>query len=109
MNTNTHETVPGLVPRPDDTGGVAGFAASLRALKIHVGNPSLNDLAKRSGIPRSTLADALNPRRSGVPRLAVVAAFVDACGVTLQDALVWRQAWQTVQTAQDRRRVNHLN
>lgn len=108
MHKNTHKSAPSLAPNPDGTGGVAGFAASLRALKIHVGNPSLNELAKRSGIPRSTLADALNPGRSGVPRLTVVMAFVDACGVTHQEALAWRQAWQAVQTAQDQQRVNSV-
>lgn len=103
------ELVRGVAPLPDASGGVVGFVTSLRALKIYAGNPSLKELAKRSGVPRSTLADALNPDRSGVPRLAVVTGLVEACGVTPQEVLGWRQAWRAVQSSEDRRRINRFD
>jgi hypothetical protein len=84
--------------------GVAGFIGALRALKSSAGNPSLRELAKRSGVPRSTLADALDPDRAGLPRLAVVTAFVQACGVSRQEALAWRQTWRDTHKALDRSR-----
>lgn len=84
--------------------GVAGFVGALRALKSSAGNPSLRELAKLSGVPRSTLADALDPDRAGLPRLAVVTAFVQACGVSRQETLDWRQTWRDAHTALDRSR-----
>jgi len=35
----------------------ADFVQALRLLKIWAGNPSFDQLARRSGVPRSTLAD----------------------------------------------------
>jgi hypothetical protein len=55
------------VTDPSDVRDAAGFVQALRALKVWAGNPSFNDLERRSGLPRSTLADALNPRRRQLP------------------------------------------
>jgi tetratricopeptide (TPR) repeat protein len=80
------------VTDPSDVRDAAGFVQALRALKVWAGNPSFNDLERRSGLPRSTLADALNPRRRQLPRLDVVRAFVTACGVS--DTAPWDEAWR---------------
>jgi hypothetical protein len=68
----------------------------LRALKVWAGDPSFEELRRRSGVPASTLADATNPGRAFPPRLETVRAFVTACGVTTGLAR-WEQAWRTVQ------------
>lgn len=67
---------------PDDD-----FAADLDALRHGVGL-SLRDLVQASGIPRSTLSDALSGRR--LPRLATVLAVARACGA---DPAPWRHRW----------------
>ncbi|HEY2672659.1 MAG TPA: tetratricopeptide repeat protein [Rugosimonospora sp.] len=68
------------MPNPD-------FAADLEALRLNAGL-SLRDLVRVSGVPRSTLSDALAGRR--VPRLATVLAIVRGCGV---DPEPWRHRW----------------
>jgi tetratricopeptide (TPR) repeat protein len=80
------------VTDPSDVRDAAGFVQTLRALKVWAGDPSFKDLERRSGLPRSTLADALNPRRRQLPRLEVVRAFVAACGVS--DCGPWDEAWR---------------
>jgi tetratricopeptide (TPR) repeat protein/transcriptional regulator with XRE-family HTH domain len=65
----------------------ADFATDLEALRFKAGL-SLRSLARTSGIPRSTLSDALSGRR--VPRLETVLAIVRACGA---DPQPWRQRW----------------
>ncbi|MFC5642393.1 ATP-binding protein [Kitasatospora cinereorecta] len=76
-------------------------------MKIWAGNPSFQELSRRSGLARSTLADALNPNRLGLPRLEVVAALLSACGVTDREAASWQRTWRAVQEAEDRRRVRN--
>lgn len=63
------------------------LAADLEQLRLRAGL-SLRELVKRSGVPRSTLSDALAGRRS--PRLETVVAVVRACGA---DPEPWRLRW----------------
>jgi tetratricopeptide (TPR) repeat protein len=81
------------------TEAVEEFVLALRALKVSVGNPSLQELRRKSGVARSTLADALNPRRAELPRLDVVLALVRACGCGPEEAEQWRARWR--RAAQD--------
>ncbi|MFJ1751877.1 ATP-binding protein [Kitasatospora sp. NPDC088134] len=92
-------------PSPERARDAAEFIALLRSLKTWAGNPSFQELARRSGLARSTLADALRPDRPGLPRLEVVTALVAACGVPDRRAAAWRRAWRALQDAEDRRRV----
>ena len=71
------------------------FAADLDALRFGAGL-SLRDLVQASGIPRSTLSDALSGRR--LPRLATVLAVARACGA---DPAPWRRRWAAL--SQERR------
>jgi transcriptional regulator with XRE-family HTH domain/tetratricopeptide (TPR) repeat protein len=70
------------------------FAADLNALRFNAGL-SLRDLVQASGIPRSTLSDALAGRR--LPRLATVLAVVQACGA---DPAPWRRRWAALSREQ---------
>lgn len=79
---------------------VAEFIAALRSLKIAAGNPSFHDLERFSGVPRSTLADALSHTRRAAPRWDVVAAFVQACGGSAE-LRWWRHAWAAVKQNAD--------
>jgi tetratricopeptide (TPR) repeat protein len=68
-------------------------------LKAWAGNPSFDRLARLSGVPRSTLADALSQRRSGLPALDVVRRLVVACGADAASVRRWEAAWLRVQQA----------
>ena len=63
------------------------FAADLESVR-HSAGLSLRELAKATGVPRSTLSDTLAGRR--FPRLDTVLAIVRACG---GDPDPWRQRW----------------
>ena len=78
-------------------GDTAEFVQALRLLKIWAGNPSFDQLARRSGVPRSTLADVVKRRRRQLPALEVVRAFVQACG--LPDTSAWDDAWRRLQAS----------
>lgn len=78
---------------------VEEFVRALRALKVSAGNPSLQELSRKSGVARSTLADALNPRRAELPRLDVVLALVRACGCGPGETERWGVRWR--RAAQD--------
>jgi tetratricopeptide (TPR) repeat protein/transcriptional regulator with XRE-family HTH domain len=71
------------------------FAADLASLRLGAGL-SLRALVTSSGIPRSTLSDALAGRRT--PRLETVLAIVRVCGA---DPDPWRRRW-AVMTRQQR-------
>lgn len=72
------------------------FVTCLRRLKVWAGDPSFELLRRRSGVPSSTLADALRPDRTRLPRLEVVSRFVSACGGTAEDLIGWEAAWRRV-------------
>ncbi|MFI6056542.1 hypothetical protein ACIBCO_41655 [Streptomyces violascens] len=77
------------------------YIRDLRALKVRAGQPSLQELQRRSGIARSTLSDALSPRRRELPRLEVCLALVRACGVRAREEARWRERWQQIAEARD--------
>lgn len=84
-------------PMPAPAGGVSGYVAALRSLKVWAGNPPFQALSRRSKVPRSTLADALDPARRTLPRLEVVAAYATACGLSRDQVLHWRRVWRELQ------------
>ncbi|HZE51098.1 MAG TPA: helix-turn-helix transcriptional regulator [Jatrophihabitantaceae bacterium] len=84
-------------PDPSTVRDVAGFVHALRLLKVWAGDPSFDQLARRSGLPRSTLADAVKQNRERLPQLDVVRSFVRACGQ--DDPSSWDDAWRRVQSA----------
>lgn len=68
------------------------FAADLDSMRLTVGL-SLRELVRSTGIPRSTLSDALAGRR--MPRLETVLAIARACG---GDTDLWRRRWAAMNT-----------
>src|SRR5882762_5194128 len=86
-------------PDPSSARDAAGLVREMRRLKGWVGNPSFQNLSRRSGLPTSTLADATNSHRVGLPRLEVVRSFVAACGVAGEAATAWERAWRDIQSA----------
>lgn len=84
-------------PIPESAGGVSGYVAALRSLRIWAGNPTFQTLARRTEVPRSTLADALDPGRRTLPRLEVVTAFTTACGLPHELVPQWQRVWRQIQ------------
>jgi hypothetical protein len=87
--------VPYLVgqvdPRSADT--PEEFAKKLREIRRLAGDPSLEQMAKKSNrmLARSTMSEVLNGKRlPGMPQLQ---AFLSVCGVAEQDHAVWLEAW----------------
>ena len=68
------------------------FATDLDSLRLTVGL-SLRELVRLTGIPRSTLSDALAGRR--MPRLETVLAVARACAA---DPELWRRRWAALST-----------
>lgn len=83
---------------PEGAADVFEFVTRLRAFKAWAGDPSLGRLQQLTGYPRSTLFDALNPRRAGLPALDLVRRLVGACGGTPDDVAAWTTAWRRIQT-----------
>ncbi|GAB3427373.1 ATP-binding protein [Flindersiella endophytica] len=83
-------------PAPERATTVAGYVHELRLLKAWAGNPSLDRLSKLTGQPRSTLFDALNAKRSGLPALDLVRRYVRACGWPDETASEWVAAWRRI-------------
>jgi tetratricopeptide (TPR) repeat protein len=83
-------------PPPEDAADIAAFVRGLRAVKLWAGDPSLEVLRRRTGVPTSTLSDAFNPQRRRMPSLAVVRAVVRACGADPAQAARWEAAWCAV-------------
>jgi tetratricopeptide (TPR) repeat protein len=86
----------GQVPDPLGAASAREFAVLLRLLKVWAGDPSFERLSRRSGVPRSTLADALSTRSARLPRLEVVGKFVRACGLDDEGVGRWERAWRLV-------------
>jgi tetratricopeptide (TPR) repeat protein len=84
-------------PRPDDVHALDELIARLRALKVWAGNPSLRQMEKLSGLARSTLADALSPRRKTAPAVEVFRRLLKAFSVPDGEVEPWMAAWRRVQ------------
>ncbi|MQY05880.1 hypothetical protein ACRB68_39570 [Actinomadura sp. RB68] len=74
---------------------VAEFAATLRELRMSVGNPSFREMSGRSGaISHTTLHEATKGNR--LPSWGTTAEFVKACGA---DPAEYRERWDTANLA----------
>jgi len=87
-------------PDPETAETPAAFRARLAEVKLWAGNPSFDQLARRSGVPRSTLADAVSARRTRLPALDVVRRFVGACGVDADGRRRWETVWLRLRRAE---------
>lgn len=78
-------------PRNADT--PEEFAKKLREIRRLAGDPSLEQMAKKSNriLARSTMSEVLNGKRlPGMPQLR---AFLSVCGVAEHDQAAWLEAW----------------
>ncbi|GAA1658923.1 hypothetical protein GCM10009765_05300 [Fodinicola feengrottensis] len=66
----------------------AQLAADLRELRRAAGSPSYVELARKTGVPRSTLHDGLTGRR--LPSLETTLAVAAVCG---GDSVEWKRRW----------------
>ncbi|WP_412543897.1 tetratricopeptide repeat protein [Longispora sp. K20-0274] len=89
-------------PTPDGATDANGYVHRLRALRLWAGDPSLRDLARRTRLPHTTLADALDARRQRLPRLELVRALVEACGGSREQVARWERAWRDLRVAERR-------
>ncbi|NUR60408.1 MAG: tetratricopeptide repeat protein [Catenulispora sp.] len=79
----------------------AAFIVELRRQKFACGDPSLRVLERRTGIARSTLADALDPMRPTLPRIEVVRALIRAFGLPAREAAAWEEEWKQARARLD--------
>ncbi|EMD29221.1 NACHT and WD repeat domain-containing protein [Amycolatopsis azurea] len=70
------------------------FAAGLRRLRAHAGNPTYRELGRRAHYAASTLAEAAGGQK--LPTLPVTLGYVRACG---GDVAEWEQRWHEIATA----------
>lgn len=88
--------VNGEFPLPGAAPDIAAFVRALRAVKLSAGDPSLEMLRRRTGVPTSTLSDAFNPQRRRMPSRELVGAIVRACGADRAQAELWEKAWYSL-------------
>jgi hypothetical protein len=93
--------VAGPFPLPEDPDDVAGFVRALRSVKLWAGDPSLEELRRRTGVASSTLSDALSPRRRQMPSLDLVRVLVRACGADPAQVDGWERAWRRLRERTD--------
>jgi hypothetical protein len=82
------------MPRPErpvdaSAGSVQQFAASLRKLRIHAGNPTYRNMAQSVHASKASLSDAAAGRR--LPTWEITREYVRACGGDLGE---WRCRWE---------------
>jgi transcriptional regulator with XRE-family HTH domain len=103
--------VIGPAPIPHRKATVARFVDDLRMLKAWAG-VSFDHVSRVTGIPTSTLNDALQPGRVTAPRQEIVLAFLIACGVEDRDIIrPWLNALSDIEMrtwSRKKRRPTHL-
>lgn len=91
---------PATTPDPGEATTVQEFVCRMRAFKAWSGNPSLRELERRTGLPRSTLWGDMSPQRRRLPPLERVLALATAFGVSAEELARWQSAWQRIQVRQ---------
>ncbi|MFC0844532.1 helix-turn-helix domain-containing protein [Streptomyces noboritoensis] len=85
----------GGLPDPGALGTVGEFIGALRALKA-VESLSLRELQRRTGLPRTTIAHALNDERPSLPPWDRVQTLLQAFGVRGDALARWKDAWTRI-------------
>ncbi|MFD9793144.1 hypothetical protein ACFWXK_19560 [Streptomyces sp. NPDC059070] len=83
------------LPDPETLGTATELVAALRAIKA-VESLSLRELQRRSGLPRTTIAHALNEERPAPPPWERVLALLRAFGVAEGELPRWKDAWTRI-------------
>lgn len=88
---------PTRAPDPAAATTPQEFVQQLRLLKAWSGEPSFRQLERTTGLPRSTLAQALDSRQDRLPPLDRIVAIVRALGTPAGTAQLWVDAWKKIQ------------
>ncbi|GAA2753392.1 hypothetical protein ACFPZF_27950 [Kitasatospora cinereorecta] len=94
------QQISATMPDSDEATTPQEFVRQLQAFKVWSGSPSLRDLERRTGLPRSTLSGDLSHQRSRLPPLERVLALVTAFGASAEERARWKSAWQRIQLRQ---------
>jgi transcriptional regulator with XRE-family HTH domain len=91
----------GPAPLPVTAETTREFMACLRRVKIWAGDPPVRTLARRAGLPPSTMQDFLRRERQKLPPVRAVCAFLEACGVNDQNIMAeWVFVWRRLRFAE---------
>ena len=91
----------GPAPLPVTAETTREFMACLRRVKIWAGDPPVRTLARRAGLPPSTMQDFLRREREKLPPIQTVCAFLDACGIDDQNIMAeWVFVWRRLRFAE---------
>ncbi|MQA25744.1 MAG: tetratricopeptide repeat protein [Micromonosporaceae bacterium] len=85
-------------PDPSQVRSTVEFVRQLRLLKVWAGDPSYDELRRRTGLARSTLFDGLSLKRARLPSLDLVRRFVTACGCDADELVRWEAAWRRLRS-----------
>lgn len=89
------------MPDPGALSTVGEFVAALRVIKA-VESLSLRELQRRSGLPRTTIAHALNGERPSLPPWDRVLALLRAFGVAEDELGRWKDTWTRIRLTSTR-------
>ena len=84
-------------PDPREAVDPIEFMELLQQLRVWAGKPSLAELRRRTGLPRTTLHDALSSNRRHLPSLDLVRRLVEACGCGPDEVRWWANSWRRLQ------------
>ncbi|WP_329403266.1 helix-turn-helix domain-containing protein [Streptomyces melanogenes] len=84
-----------MPPVPGALGAVGEFGGALRALKA-VEGLSLRESQRRTGLPRTTIAHALDDKRPSLPPWDRARALLQAFGVRGDAPARWKDAWTRI-------------
>lgn len=93
------EGMPSPTPKPETMNSPADFLAGLRIARVTAGNPSLRDIHRVTGLPRSTIGHSLDPLRGQLPPWDRTLTLLRAFGVPESDQQRWAHAWRRIQLA----------
>jgi hypothetical protein len=78
---------------PTNANNLTAFMHGLWLLRVRAANPSLAVLAKKTGLPKSTLHDGLHRGRSTLPSLDLVRRVLTALDNPPEEIAAWETAW----------------
>ncbi|HVH94535.1 MAG TPA: helix-turn-helix transcriptional regulator [Nocardioidaceae bacterium] len=91
----------GPAPLPVTAETACEFMDCLLRVKIWAGDPSVRALSQRAGLPPSTMQDFLRRKRTKLPAVEMVCAFLEACGVEDPNVIAeWVYVWRRLKFAE---------
>jgi lambda repressor-like predicted transcriptional regulator len=98
---NNLRLLGGPAPLPVTAETACEFMDCLLRVKIWAGDPSIRALSQRAGLPPSTMQDFLRRKRTKLPAVEMVCAFLEACGVEDPNVIAeWVYVWRRLKFAE---------